>query len=69
MDRIPVTSSSIVSVGYNPDTKTLEVEFVNGGIYQYFDVRRSIYDALMAANSKGAFVSDHIKGNFFYERV
>ena len=69
MDRLPVTSSSIVSVGYDPNTKTLELEFVSGAVYQYFAVPQSIYDALMAADSKGMFVSDHIKGHFFYERI
>ena len=35
MEREPVSSSSLVSVGYNPDSETLEVEFKNSGVYEY----------------------------------
>ena len=69
MDRIRVTSTSIISVGYDPDTKTLELEFVNGNTYQYFDVSRSIYEALMAADSKGAFVNTRVKDHYRYSQV
>jgi hypothetical protein len=33
MKRIPVTSSSIASVGYDPDLSMLEVEFHKSGSY------------------------------------
>jgi hypothetical protein len=67
--RIRVTSTSLVSIGYDPETKTLELEFVAGTVYQYFDVPQSVYEALMAADSKGTFVSDHVKGQFFFNRI
>jgi hypothetical protein len=67
--RIRVTSTSIVSIRYVPETKTLELEFVAGTVYQYFDVPQSVYKGLMAADSKGTFVSDHIKGQFFFKRI
>lgn len=35
MERQPITSSNIKSVGYDQDSATLEVEFSNGGIYQF----------------------------------
>jgi len=38
MLRMSVSSSNISSVGYDPKTQTLEVEFHNGGVYQYFNV-------------------------------
>ena len=38
MDRIQVRSSNIRSIGYDQKTQTLEVEFLKGGVYQYFDV-------------------------------
>jgi hypothetical protein len=34
MDRIPVSSSSIVSIGYDPDSLTLEIEFKSGAVYR-----------------------------------
>jgi KTSC domain-containing protein len=69
VDRIPVDSTNIISAGYDPATKTLELEFVKGNIYQYFGVPRSIYEGLMAADSKGAFVNTEIKGSYDYNQV
>lgn len=64
MKRRPVTSSTVISVGYDPATKILELEFVSGSIYRYFDVPQSIYKSFMAADSKGTFVNDHVKRHF-----
>ncbi|WP_140132871.1 KTSC domain-containing protein, partial [Vibrio parahaemolyticus] len=50
MERIAVSSSNLVSVGYDEGTMTLEVEF-NNGIYQYYDVPLYIYEELMGAAS------------------
>jgi hypothetical protein len=40
---------------------TLEVEFRSGGIYQYFDVPESVYQALVSASSIGQFLNENIK--------
>lgn len=36
MKRIPVSSTNVASVGY--ENQVLEVEFLNGSVYQYFYV-------------------------------
>jgi len=36
MDRQPVVSSNIKSIGYNHILRTLEIEFHEEGTYQYF---------------------------------
>ena len=59
MRRRPVNSSSVRSVGWSDGT--LELEYVNGDIYQYFDVPQPTYAALLAAPSIGAYVNKHIK--------
>ncbi len=38
MNRVPVSSSNLAAVGYDPAGKVLEIEFLNGSIYQYFNV-------------------------------
>ena len=43
MQRQPVESSSLASVGYEERTRTLEVEFHNGGVYQYLEVPASVH--------------------------
>lgn len=69
MERQQVFSSNIASIGYDPESETLEVEFLSGGVYQYFDVPESIHDELMNAGSHGGFLAHNIKGRFRYERV
>ncbi|MBU0718161.1 MAG: KTSC domain-containing protein [Planctomycetes bacterium] len=64
MNRSSVSSSNIRSVGYNLDTRTLEVEFHSGGIYQYAGVPETIYQGFMRAASKGSYFHDHIKGRY-----
>jgi len=62
MERTPVASSSLVSVGYSPEVSTLEIEFRHGASYQYFAVPQHIFDGLLVATSKGAYFNEHIKG-------
>jgi len=69
MKRTAVRSSQIRSAGYEEDSKTLEVEFHSGGVYQYANVPKATYDALMSAPSAGSFLARNIKGRFSYKRV
>jgi hypothetical protein len=76
MDRKPVTSSNIASVGYDPATRELEVEFKGGKgklgtgpVYRYADVPQETYDAFMGHDSKGAFHHASIKGKFSYTKL
>ncbi len=55
MDRVPVSSSNLASVGYEPETTTLEVEFLNGSIYQHFNVPEYVFEGLINAPSKGSY--------------
>lgn len=65
MERKPVESSNIASVGFCPDRKCISEEFRNGSIYQYEDCDRKLFDDLMGAESKGKFVNAHLKGRKF----
>ncbi len=38
MKRIYVSSHIIHSIGYDPESKLLEIEFLSGDIYQYHNV-------------------------------
>lgn len=69
MDRSMVSSSNIVSVGYDPASETLEIEFSNGSVYQYYNISQNTYDQFMAAASKGQFLAYQIKNAFPYSRV
>ena len=69
MERYSVASSNLASVGYDSATETLEVEFLNGSIYQYFNVPKNMYDQLMQEGSKGRFLNTYIKNAYPFSRV
>lgn len=68
MLRFSVSSSNLQSVGYDPLTKTLEIEFKSSGLYQYYGVPEEVFIELMAAGSKGKYHHQNIKGKYAYDR-
>lgn len=68
MERQPVNSSNLVSIGYEEGSSTLEVEFKGNIIYRYYNVPGFEYERLMAANSHGIYFNANIKDNYPYER-
>lgn len=69
MDRGYVASSNIASIGYDEPTQTLEVEFLNGSVYQYYNVPEALYNQLMQEGSKGRFLNMYIRNSYPYSRV
>ncbi len=69
MTRTVVASSNVRSVGYDPSSMTLEVEFHDGGVYQYRSVPGSVHAGLMGAASKGTYLASHIKGRYPFKQV
>ncbi len=69
MDRIPVSSSIIATVGHDAETLTLEVEFLNGSVYQYMNVPADVYNEMIASSSAGSYLAKNIKNIYPYSRV
>ncbi len=69
MDWTPVSSSNIARIGYHSVSMTLEIEFLTGSIYQYFDVPETVHQELMAASSHGKFFNANIKGVYRYAKL
>ncbi|ASK90236.1 KTSC domain-containing protein [Xanthomonas citri pv. vignicola] len=69
MDREAVFSSNIMSAGYDPEAETLELEFKDGSVYQYYNVSSHLYDQFQAAPSKGQFFNVYIKNAVPFSRV
>ena len=75
MERIPVESSNIQAIGYDPVTGVMEVEFgrdVYPGypynrVYQYFDVPVEVHQALMDAGSHGKYLYEFVAREFTYK--
>lgn len=69
MNRAPVESTNVASVGYDPSTMTLEVEFRNGSLYEYFDVPEREFQQLVSASSIGTYLNQNIKPFYRYARI
>jgi hypothetical protein len=69
MDRQPVSSTNIASVGYDEANNTLEIEFHSGGVYQYFGVPDYVHAELVSAASAGGYFARNIKGIYPYQQV
>lgn len=69
MNREPVASSNLISAGYDETSETLEIEFSNGTIYQYYNVGAAIYEQFNTASSKGLFLNVYIKNAYPFSRV
>ena len=64
VQRLPVESRALASVGYDSATRELELEFRSGRVYGYVGVPESVYDWLMRARNKGVFVTRQIAGRY-----
>ena len=68
MERQYVSSSNIASIGYDPDNQVLEIEFLSGAVYQYYDVPQSVYDGLMASADEVIILSKYYYNRCFLDR-
>ncbi len=79
MERQPVESSMIQSVGYDPGTEVLEIQFqsrtkkddsvVPGAVWQYEGVPQEVFDRFMRAESMGRFFKTFIRANYVGNKV
>jgi hypothetical protein len=69
MNRDPIASSNVASAGYDASSETLEVEFTNGSVYQYYNVDAFLYEQFQQAPSKGQFLNTNIKNAYPYSRI
>jgi KTSC domain len=69
VDRHNVASSNISSIGYDEQSQTLEIEFTNSTVYQYYNVGSALVEHLMQSPSKGQFLNMYIKNAYPFSRV
>lgn len=65
----PVDSSAILEIDYDPASRTLFIRFVDGDLYAYFDVPAGVYDRFLAADSKGRFFAEEIRGSYRFHQI
>jgi len=69
MQRLPVESSDVVAIGYEPAERLLEIEFKEGRVYHYFEVEPDVYQRFLRADSFGQYFLSFINGHYRYKRV
>ncbi|HEV2561746.1 MAG TPA: KTSC domain-containing protein [Rhizomicrobium sp.] len=61
-------SSVIRAFRYHPAGRRLDIVFVTGRLYSYYDVPPDVYGAMRNAFSKGEFFNAHIRDRYRYTR-
>jgi len=61
MNHIPLKSSNVASVGYDPATQEMQIKFTHGGIKTYLDVPPHTLTNIQQCRSPGAFVHNILK--------
>jgi len=69
IERQPVESSSVASVGYDVATSTLEVAYRKSGVYRYFGVPSQTYARVLAAESVGRLINEEVRDIYPYTRM
>ncbi len=47
----------------------MEVKFISGDVYQYFNVPEYLFQQFLHASSYGRFLNDHVRYNYRYQKV
>ncbi len=64
MNITAVESTTLAALAYDDAHEILQLEFRSHAIYRYFGVPAPVYEALLAAPSKGRYFNQAIRGNF-----
>lgn len=62
-------STAIRRFDYDAQTRALDIRFVSGRIYRYFDVPETLADRMRAASSKGAFFNAELRDRYRFARL
>jgi hypothetical protein len=66
---MPVQSSNLSAVDYDPRSGQLTIAFHNGRVYAYFRVPPPAFAGLMQARSRGKYFHVHIKHRFAWRKL
>lgn len=70
VEMVPVRSSTLESIGYDPETRELHVRFARAAVtYVYLDVERSVFQSFLGAESKGQFFHEQVKDSYSYRQL
>ncbi len=69
VEMIQVSSSNIAAIGYDKESETVQVQFLNSAKYVYKGVPQHEFDGLLNAPSVGSYFNRNFKNIYPYERI
>jgi len=69
MEMKGVKSSNLNAVGYDEDNKVLAVLFNDGNLYEYSDVPKETYEAMINAGSVGSYFHKNVRTSFNFKKM
>lgn len=69
IQRVIVKSTNVRSYGYDPESQTIQVQFVGGDVYEYYKRPASMWRDFQLAESKGKFVQTVLTPGRNYKKV
>ena len=69
MELLPVNSSTLSKVGYDPSSGTMIIVFNTGSTYEFQQMPKDIYDNLLNSPSLGAFFNQNIRKRFMFKKI
>jgi hypothetical protein len=69
LEMVSVNSSTIESIGYEPGSKRLHVNFLSTEKFIYQGVPQIIHARLMRAHSKEDYLADEITGKYRHTEI
>jgi len=69
LERQPVKSRILRTLGYDESTKILEIEFQTGLVYQYAGVPLKVYRELIRSDEIGKYFTDKVRNRFRTKQI
>lgn len=64
MKRTDVKCLLLKSIGYDKESKTLEIEFLDMEVRDYLNVPKNVYEELLSTDRKRLYFLENIKGKY-----
>jgi len=64
MDMIPVNSSAIHAIGYDPISQGMKITFNQGSTYDFCNVPQHVFDSFISSTSKGSYYNQNIRDRY-----
>jgi hypothetical protein len=61
VELVPVQSTNLSAIGYEPDTMLMQIQFKNGSLYAYQNVEPDTYQTLVTSPDPGRYFAEIIK--------